>query len=52
MRRLTAEPGPLDDGQQIELALNGLPAGEYRLELTAAHDGVASTQALDLRIVP
>jgi len=52
MREGTAEPGPVDDAQQIELPLHGLPAGEYRLQLTAAHDRLSTTQAIDLRVVP
>ncbi len=52
MRTLTAEPGPLAGQQQFDLPLAGLPAGEYRLEVTAARDGRAVSDALDFRVVP
>ncbi|MGE4056087.1 MAG: VWA domain-containing protein [Vicinamibacterales bacterium] len=52
MRELSAVPGPSADAQQIEVPLAGLPAGEYRLELTAAHDGLTASQAIDIRVVP
>lgn len=52
MRQLLVTPGPWPDQQQIDVPLAALPAGEYRLEVTAAQEGYAVTEALDFRIVP
>jgi VWFA-related protein len=52
MRELTLESAPIAGMQQVELPLAGLPAGEYRLELRASHNGESISEALDFRVVP
>jgi VWFA-related protein len=52
MRESVVMPSGSNEHHEVEIPLAGLPAGQYRLEIRAEHEGHVAAQAIDIRVVP